>query len=171
MSPVDPPTRCERLYTLYQIQRIKVINFLSKCIDVDEYIKMDYFDIGRRITLLCVPFHLLCGFISLFFLGLSQLIGGLCIISGILTFIMEKPIECGNGIIRKMYHPYFKIYFFVVCGLIACLNVFTVVGGLIQLCGGLFYIYLFYKGELYQSDHFIVRLTEQDIQKYTDELV
>lgn len=168
MSPVEPPTRCDRFYTLFQIYRIKLINFLSKCIDVDEYIKMDYFDIGRRITLLCVPFHIICGLISLFFIGIPQLIGGICIISGALTFIIEKPILCENVVIRKMYNPYFKIYFCLVCGLIACLNVFTVIGGLIQLCGGLFYVYLFYKGELQESNELIIRLTEQELDKYVD---
>lgn len=170
MSPIQPPTRCERLYTLYQYYRVKIINFLSKIIDIDEYIKMDYFDIGRRITLLSVPFHLFFGFLSLFFLGIKQIIGCCCIVSGILTFIIEKPIDCQNIVIRKLSNPYCKMYFFIVCGILACLSPFTIIGGLIQLCSGLFYVYLFYKGEFQQSSTFIVRLTEDDVMKYATDI-
>ncbi|EDR27693.1 hypothetical protein EDI_163050 [Entamoeba dispar SAW760] len=166
MSPVDPPTRWERLVTFYQIIRARGFNFLSKYIDIEEYYKSDYLDIVRKVTLASIPFQLILGIISLCWLGWNQLIGGIAIVSSVITYVIEKPVQMDGVFIQKLYEPYFKIYFFLISGILCCLNYWTLFGGLIELCGGLFYVYLFYKGELIKASQFIVRVTEDDISKF-----
>ena len=170
MSPINPPSKFEKCTTMFNLMRITIINILSKYFDIDEYLKLDYFEIGRKISLLSIPFQLVFGFISLFFLGIPQCIGIFSIISSVLLFIIEKPVECQSCLIKKMKNSYFKIYFLLVSGIISCLNIFTILGGLIQMCSGLFYIYLFYKGELH-SNSFIIRITQNDIDKYQSEFL
>ena len=70
-----------------------------------------------------------------------------------------------NGyMIKKLYDPHVKIYFFMICGIISCINIYTLIGGLIQIAGGLFYIYLFYKGELKNSEELVLRVKEEDLE-------
>ena len=45
------------------------------------------------------------------------------------------------------------------------LNVWTIPGGVLLVCAGLYYVYLFYRGELV-SDAVVLKLTERDIAEF-----
>ncbi|KAL7719895.1 Uncharacterized protein QTN25_003014 [Entamoeba marina] len=165
MSPVDPPTTYEKLTYWFTLTKVKLVNFISKYLDVDDLYKSDYLVIARRITLSSIPFSFFFGFISLFFFGYSQIAGGVAIVSAILTYVIEKPVECEGVMIKKMSDARFKMFFFIICGVVMSLSIWTVFGGVIEMAGGLFYVYLFYTGELSRAEEFVIRVSEYDIEK------
>ncbi|ELP90436.1 hypothetical protein EIN_016650 [Entamoeba invadens IP1] len=141
MSPVDPPTRCQRLTYWFVIFKANLVNFLSKYIDIEDFYKSDYVDIARKINLVSCP----------------------SIVVAFLTFAIEKPLDFDSYIFLKMKEPLFKMFFLIMSGIVVCLNPITLIAGVMEMAGGLFYTYLFYKGELIRTSDFIVRVTEDDI--------
>ena len=58
MSPVDPPTRCERLTYAAQLLRFRCVNFLARYVDLDDLYKADGRAVVRRVALasvFCLP--------------------------------------------------------------------------------------------------------------------
>lgn len=109
--------------------------------------------------------NMLFGIVSLFFRGMSQIIGGVAIAISILTYCVEKPVRMEGFLASKIYDPHFKIFFFILGGCLCCLNYLTLFGGLIAVCGGLFYVYLFYIGEIANSaETHHIRITEEDLK-------